>query len=251
MNESFGGPQQLPDASGMGISGIWVNKYTGQQITVRDAIIDGDSMTVITDQGQIDMMEFSNNYIQMSDDVYDKDGHKIGTASEMGQGAQFSGVAPAYADYGDNVPQATPMPGQGFPGVDPEDMMPKNELPKNEPPRWQEPYKLEGLENPAPMPPERFEPVAERKLPEYFSLLDKLFNKTQVKPQISVSIDYTTLPLEQLKMLTEYFDVTPANIAEYFAEKFMNGEAIMNECLTYFNMLLGIEPQSEVVPEAN
>ena len=53
------------------ISGKWVNKRTGQVINVRDAIIEGDNMIVISDLGQIDMNDFSRDYIQQSDEVYE------------------------------------------------------------------------------------------------------------------------------------------------------------------------------------
>lgn len=64
----MGGLGPMGDAQ---ISGKWVNKRTGQVITVRDAIIEGDNMIVISDVGQIDMNEFSRDYIQQSDEVYE------------------------------------------------------------------------------------------------------------------------------------------------------------------------------------
>jgi len=59
------------------ISGKWFNKTTGKIINVRDSIIDGDNMIIVTDVGNMNMNEFSDNYIQMSDDIYDEAGHKI------------------------------------------------------------------------------------------------------------------------------------------------------------------------------
>lgn len=53
----------------LGISGKWVHKRTNNIITVRDSVIDGDQMIIISDIGQIDMNDFSENYIQISDDV--------------------------------------------------------------------------------------------------------------------------------------------------------------------------------------
>ena len=64
----MGGLGPMGDAQ---ISGKWVNKRTGQVITVRDAIIEGDNMIVISDVGQIDMNDFSRDYIQQSDEVYE------------------------------------------------------------------------------------------------------------------------------------------------------------------------------------
>lgn len=55
----------------MTVQGQWINKRTGQVINVRDSIIEGDSMVVISDVGQIDMETFSRDYIQQSEEVYD------------------------------------------------------------------------------------------------------------------------------------------------------------------------------------
>ena len=70
----------LPDQNdgGIGISGRWLNKRTGQTINIRNSVMDGDNMIIITDKGQISMTEFSRDYIQASDDIYDETGKVIG-----------------------------------------------------------------------------------------------------------------------------------------------------------------------------
>lgn len=64
--------------SGIGISGRWLNKRNGQIINIRNSVMDGDNMIIITDKGQISMTEFSRDYIQASDDIYDETGKVIG-----------------------------------------------------------------------------------------------------------------------------------------------------------------------------
>lgn len=64
--------------SGIGISGRWLNKRNGQMINIRNSVMDGDNMIIITDKGQISMAEFSRDYIQASDDIYDETGKIIG-----------------------------------------------------------------------------------------------------------------------------------------------------------------------------
>ena len=49
--------------SGMIQPGKWVNTQTGEEILVRDSLMDGDKMVVITNKGQLPMSEFSK-YIQ-------------------------------------------------------------------------------------------------------------------------------------------------------------------------------------------
>jgi len=60
------------------ITGKWINKLTGKTINVRNTIIDGDNLIIISDAGQITMDEFSRNYIQASDEIYDESGKVIG-----------------------------------------------------------------------------------------------------------------------------------------------------------------------------
>lgn len=50
------------------ISGVWINKTTGNKINVQNYVSDGDSSIVVTDQGMIDMNRFMNDYIQMEND---------------------------------------------------------------------------------------------------------------------------------------------------------------------------------------
>lgn len=87
-------PEQ--DGGGMGISGRWINKRTGHAINVRNSIMDGDNMVIITDKGQISMNEFSRDYIQASDDIYDESGKVIGheevTPEDYGQNADWQQI---------------------------------------------------------------------------------------------------------------------------------------------------------------
>ena len=83
------------DDGGMGISGRWINKRTGQLINVRNSIIDGDNMIIITDNGQISMNEFSRDYVQASDELYNEEGKVIGKeAINYNDYVQSSPIAP-------------------------------------------------------------------------------------------------------------------------------------------------------------
>lgn len=76
----------------MQIQGEWMNKNTGQKIRVRNSIIDGDQMIIITNMGQISMEEFSRNYIQASDEVYDDKGNVVATEKMTSQQPKQSNV---------------------------------------------------------------------------------------------------------------------------------------------------------------
>lgn len=61
------------------ISGKWINKKTGETIIIRDSIIDGDKMVLISNKGNIDFNIFSRDYIQASDEVYNESGQVVST----------------------------------------------------------------------------------------------------------------------------------------------------------------------------
>lgn len=77
-NNGISGREIMPSDGGMGISGKWINKRTGQVVNVMNSVMDGDDMIIISDKGQISMTEFSQDYIQTSDEIYDDNGQVIG-----------------------------------------------------------------------------------------------------------------------------------------------------------------------------
>lgn len=78
---TISGREFLPESGGgVNITGRWLNKRTGNVITVRQSVQDGDNMIIITDRGQLSMEEFSRDYIQASDEVYNEAGQVIDKA---------------------------------------------------------------------------------------------------------------------------------------------------------------------------
>lgn len=63
--------------------GEFIDTRNGEKIVVRDNVIDGDNMMLITSKGQLSLDDFSKYYIQVSNDVYDENGRKIGTDSSQ------------------------------------------------------------------------------------------------------------------------------------------------------------------------
>lgn len=66
------------------MKGTWISKKTGQEVIVRDCVMsDGNSMIVMLADGRmIDMNQFSSEYYQMSDEIYDSNGNVIGKCNE-------------------------------------------------------------------------------------------------------------------------------------------------------------------------
>lgn len=89
--DMYGGP-------GAQISGTWYNKRTGQSIVVRDSFIDGEGMQIMTSNGAlISGDEFSRDYIQVDNTVYDFDGKPTDVQEPVDFEEMFS--HPSQVDY--------------------------------------------------------------------------------------------------------------------------------------------------------
>ena len=75
--QNFGPPTNNMNGSNVDsdMSGVWYKthpQFNGPDVLhVRDAIMDGNDMIVITDHGNMSMGEFANNYFKQSDTEYD------------------------------------------------------------------------------------------------------------------------------------------------------------------------------------
>ena len=95
MNNGMPGmpPMEMMGGPGMSISGKWYNKRTGKTIMVRDSYFDDAGMQVMTSDGQmINGDEFSRDYIQCDDTIYDANGQSTGQTEEIDYEAMFSGM---------------------------------------------------------------------------------------------------------------------------------------------------------------
>ena len=186
------------------ISGKWINRQTGDIVNVRDSIIDGDNMILMTNIGQISMDEFSRNYIQASDDIFDESGKVI-----------------------DHQP------------IDVNDIVITNDNTINERNNSSYYYKSDDLSNIiVSSKKEKAQTIINDTEPEEYKVLEKFFNKLD-NPEnlISIDIDFEKLPLDKLKTLVEYLDIDKEIIAKYMSEKFINintlGNIILNKVEQY------------------
>ena len=200
--------QYIGGAGGAMVSGRWINRQNGMVVNVRDSIIDGDNMIIITDRGQIDLATFSNDYIQASDDIYDEKGNKIGTET---------------LDTSDIVTAST-----------------KIELPKNNNKNALNEYELIDeivvdnnvtSDNSASNINTQKEKSKvfieqEQKANPYDAIIDKVFSKIQQKPKITIGIDWDDIPTKQIDTLINYLDVPLKDIAEYIIDKYVNKQTI-------------------------
>lgn len=176
------------------VSGKWTNKRTGEVINVRDSLIDGDSMVVITDRGHIDMADFSNNYIQVSDEVYNTTGQVVSTSK------------PDKSEF--IVPQ---VPQQQMYDLDKPFNL-KTEV-KADVQSLQDVPSIQQVQRSTV----EVETTSESKSHE---LISKIFAKNNSKPNIKLDIDWADFPANELKMLVNFLDVSKEDISTYISKKY-------------------------------
>lgn len=170
------------------ISGAWMNKYTGDIVRVHNNIIDGDQMILITDKGQITMNEFSDNYIQASEDIYNDQGQIIDHAPVAIDEIKIS--QPSILD----IPIG--MTTSNYTQVIKENNTEKNKQTE--------------------------EPEAFKILDKFFNKID---NKENL---ITIDIDFNILPKEKLETIVDYMDISVEELSQYIAKKIVNTENLPN-----------------------
>jgi hypothetical protein len=185
----------------LGITGKWTHKLTGVSINVRDSIIDGDKMIIISDKGQIDMEYFSQYYIQTSDEIYNEQGQVIDNKP-----VDISEV------YNNNQETYYPVV--------------NNDIKTND-------FNNEILNTNNVIKQESTPIIESKPITNNFDLIDKLFKKRNYQPVIKIDIQSSDFPLNELKMLMDIYDVGSADIANYLLKEYMNQDTICDSVLNY------------------
>lgn len=170
------------------ISGAWMNKYTGDIVRVHNNIIDGDQMILITDKGQITMNEFSDNYIQASEDIYNDKGQVIDHAPVAIDEIKISQPSILDIPIGMTTSNYTQV-------------IKENNTEKNKQTEEPESFKI---------------------LDKFFNKID---NKENL---ITIDIDFNILPKEKLETIVDYMDISVEELSQYIAKKIVNTENLPN-----------------------
>lgn len=186
------------------ISGKWINRQTGDIVNVRDSIIDGDNMIIITDRGQIDLPTFSNNYIQASDDIYDENGNKIGT-EKLNTNEIVNASRPV------NLKQSEKNELAEYELID-EIVSEKNTGSTQVAKAQEKPSIATIIES-----------------PKTYDIIDKVFSKINVMPNIHIDINWNDMPMTQIDTLINYLDVPVEDVAHYIIMKYVNADRLTNE----------------------
>lgn len=168
------------------ISGKWMNKITGDTIVVKNSVMDGEEMVIITNKGILNMSEFSMNYIQVSDEVYDEHGNVVGNE----------------AINIEQIPQQT----QNTPALDYSTLT-----------RGLTQQDIHNIQ-------QQVQPVTVAPVEDEDTMLIRRILKKVSPPEVKSTIEWTTYPTKQLEML-EMLGVEPNKIVEYFVNQ-INVETI-------------------------
>ena len=197
-----GGPQ---------ISGKWFNPDTGDVVFVRDSIINGDEMQLITDKGTMSMTEFSR-YIQMSDET---------------QGSPAVQVTPKMS-----VQQAIATSNVGTNGglqADTDIFESPEQLEADKKIQFQH-NNLGTIPNMQPS-----SAVVETNEDKAYKMIDKIFKKRNVDVKLKITIDSDNFPVNELNMLKDCFDITDNEISEYITKNFLTTETITQSIKEYIS----------------
>ena len=210
------GGMAMMGGGGPMITGQWINQRTGERVTVRDSYMDGENMFVILTNGRQLTMEEFQDYVQMSDDVYDEKGNKIG--NEKPSQKKTAKKKPSYDpnivfDGMDSTsqPVQSDLQKQILAAEAAELGLNQDDSPQN--------YGVEPQD--IPLVP-KYSKVTEQE-----QMIMKILDKTE-KPQISFNVSWDAYPNNELKMLKEYFNVTNDDIAKAIIKKYVSKEDLDN-----------------------
>ena len=180
---------------GADISGAWYNPKTGQKVIARQMISDGNEMLVQTDQGLINMNEFSN-FVQMGDEIYDDSGVKIGNESVD--------ISEVFSDY--NAQQELNN-----------DLLTKPLKSSSKPKEAKS--TIEIVEEPS-------KDINEE-------ILDRAFSKIEGNPRITnIEIDWDGLPIDKIKSMIDLMDLSVADVSKYILKKYFKTSNIIENKIT-------------------
>lgn len=168
------------------ISGKWMNKMTGDTVVVKNSVMDGEEMVIMTNKGVLNMSEFSMNYIQVSDEVYDEHGNVVGNE----------------ALNIEQIPQQT----QNTPALDYSTLT-----------RGLTQQDIHNIQ-------QQVQTVTVAPVEDEDTMLIRRILKKVSPPEVKSTIEWTTYPTKQLEML-EMLGVEPNKIVEYFVNQ-INAETI-------------------------
>lgn len=199
---------------GEDFTGKWIDRRTGKEIYVRDVIMDGDTMCIMSSIGQIDPMVFQNYYVKISEEEYSANNIRPEVSgqqliNEINKGLD-NDERISNVKHTNNITLDTPIGNNGQP-VTTQTTKNKKESIKQTP---------QSLNNEI--------------------LIKKVFEKHNTKPVIDFNVNLDNLPIEQLKMLINVLDVSFDEISSYIIKHYLSEEIFIKEFSNYLKTSLEI-----------
>ena len=199
---------------GEDFTGKWIDRRTGKEIYVRDVIMDGDTMCIMSSIGQIDPMVFQNYYVKISEEEYSANNIRPEVSgqqliNEINKGLD-NDERISNVKHTNNITLDTPIGNNGQP-VNTQITKNKKESIKQTP---------QSLNNEI--------------------LIKKVFEKHNTKPVIDFNVNLDNLPIEQLKMLINVLDVSFDEISSYIIKHYLSEEIFIKEFSNYLKTSLEI-----------
>jgi hypothetical protein len=180
---------------GGGPEGKWMNRNTGESLYVMNSVMDGESMVLITDHGELsgeDIEYFMNNYVKADDDQTE---YKV-TDGETG----------AVAKMTDSDKKNAPKQ--------------KSKLAQHD-----EDFYIDDI----PVNNIQINNNTTKKEIKNENIIKKLFDKIDSKPKIIVTVDWADFPKNELSTLINFLDVDINDISKYIEQEFITTDEISGE----------------------
>ena len=198
------------------ITGTWSNRLTGDTIVVRNTVIDGDNMLIFTADGRQLTMEEFQNYVQVSDEVYDEHGKMMYTEKSAGP------IVGRDIENERRVKVGAQQPVQ-------KKVVDKTVVDTTVKKQKPEIYDWDEINKKSTVTVEESESE---------KLLNKLFEKIKLNIKVNLNIECDNFPETELKMLQNIYDVSSEDIAEYFKKHIIDDTIYVNAITNYVDDML-------------
>lgn len=192
------------------VTGQWINQRTGEKVIVRDSYMDGENMYVTLTNGRTITMEEFQDYIQMSEEEYDTNGNKKLAASTKPTVKQK---------------KSTYDPSLVFDGLDTNQTSGNSDLQKQL-------LSKEAEELGAPVQGDA------TKEPQMLSsaqdMIMRILEKTE-HPKLSLTVNWDEYPVNELKMLKDYFNISNDDISTVVMKMYINMDSIKETVTNWVN----------------
>ena len=203
--------------SGMVQPGKWTHKDSGHEIFVKDSVIDGDHMLIITNEGMIDMNEFQN-YIQISDEEFNASSNGV----QMTNNSDIMSQINKGLDSNDRIEKVKPQQNTKLKSEDKEIFTRGLGIKVNKTTDTQ------LVDN----------NKSKKEINQKYKLIEKVFEKFPAQRTIKLDIIESEWPFKEFNMLVNILDVPIEDICKYIVEKYLNIETISNTMKEYISQYI-------------